>query len=145
MKKKNKQKFASEEEPRQPQGPAQDSNFSLEEILREFGGGENAPAQNPPEAIPQSVQLDPALQSPIPRHRTVDPDPETQRPNVEHTLPERHIPPRPAEAPDASQATPIAAPRRSKPLLRSLPPRKSHAQRAVIPLATKAVRFPNSG
>ena len=110
MKKKNKQKFASEEEPRQPQGPAQDSNFSLEEILREFGGGENAPAQNPPEAIPQSVQLDPALQSPIPRHRTVDPDPETQRPNVEHTLPERHIPPRPAEAPDASQATPIAAP-----------------------------------
>ncbi|CDB31308.1 unknown [Firmicutes bacterium CAG:137] len=61
MKKKNKQKFASEEEPRQPQGPAQDSNFSLEEILREFGGGENAPAQNPPEAIPQSVQLDPAL------------------------------------------------------------------------------------
>ena len=111
MKKKNKQKFASEEEPRQPQGPAQDSNFSLEEILREFGGGENAPAQNPPEAIPQSVQLDPALQSPIPRHRTVDPDPETQRPNVEHTLPERHIPPRPAEAPDASQATPIAAPR----------------------------------
>ena len=58
--------------------------------MREFGGGENAPAQNPPEAIPQSVQLDPALQSPIPRHRTVDPDPETQRPNVEHTLPERH-------------------------------------------------------
>ena len=43
------------------------------------------------------------------------------------------FPPRPAEAPDASQATPLPPPGRSKPLLRSLPPRKSHAQRAVIP------------
>ena len=40
---------------------------------------------------------------------------------------------------------PLPPPVRSKPLLRSLPPRKSHAQRAVIPPATKAVRFPNSG
>ena len=120
MKKKNKQKFASEEEPRQPQGPAQDSNFSLEEILREFGGGENAPAQNPPEAIPQSVQLDIHCRSgtfPL-------------------ALLKRQM---------RLRQPPLPPPGRSKPLLRSLPPRKSHAQRAVLPLATQAVRFPNSG
>lgn len=101
--------------------------------------------QNPPEAIPQSVQLDPALQSPIPRHRTVDPDPETQRPNVEHTLPERHIPPRPAEAPDASQATPIAAPSPVKaPAAEPASPEVTRPEGSHPP-ATKAVRFPNSG
>ncbi len=56
-----------------------------------------------------SALLDPALQSPIPRHRTMDPDPETQRPNVADTLPERQIPLQPAEK-QAPAATPQDAP-----------------------------------
>ena len=93
---------------------------------------ENAPAQNPPEAIPQSVQLDPALQSPIPRHRTVDPDPETQRPNVEHTLPERHIPLALLKRQMRLRQPPLPPPVRSKPLLRSLPP-GSHTPKGSHP------------
>lgn len=70
----------------------QGTEFTLEEIMREFGG--SAPSSPPADSASQAPAfLDPALQSPIPRHRTVDTDPETQR----HTgsaeeLPERHIP-----------------------------------------------------
>ncbi len=114
MKKKNKQKLAPEEESRQPQEPAQDNSFSLEEILREFGSQKDAPVQEAPEHAPQPVLLDPALQSPIPRHRTVDPDPDTQRHNAENALPERHIPPPSAETPDTSQTVSAGTPSPAK-------------------------------
>lgn len=103
MKKKNKQspQPASEAE----MHPLQEDDFSLEEILQEFGHPHREVSPDPQ----ASALLDPALQSPIPRHRTMDPDPETQRPNVADTLPERQIPLQPAEK-QAPAATPQDAP-----------------------------------
>ncbi len=92
--------------------------------------------KNPPEAILQSVQLDPALQSPIPRHRTVDPDPETQRPNVEHTLPERHIPLALLKRQMRLRQPPLPPPVRVKAPAAEPASRKSHAQGSHPP-ATK--------
>lgn len=85
--------------------PLQEDDFSLEEILQEFGHPHRGGSPDPQ----ASALLDPALQSPIPRHRTMDPDPETQRPNVADTLPERQIPLQPAEK-QAPAATPQDAP-----------------------------------
>ena len=85
--------------------PPQEDDFSLEEILQEFGHPHQEVSPDPQ----ASALLDPALQSPIPRHRTMDPDPETQRPNVADTLPERQIPLQPAEK-QAPAATPQDAP-----------------------------------
>ena len=71
---------------------SQDGSFSLEEIMREFGGsdGSQSPPESTPAQKPESTLPDPALRSPIPRHRTTDPDPETQRYNgADEALPER--------------------------------------------------------
>lgn len=72
---KNTREFSPE-----PSVPEEDM-FSLEDILREFSADSAAPT------------ADPALQTPIPRHRIVDEDPQTQRhrPN-EEDLPARQIP-----------------------------------------------------
>lgn len=103
MKKKNKQ--TPQPAPEAEMHPPQEDDFSLEEILQEFGHPDQGASPDPQGA----VLLDPALQSPIPRHRTMDPDPETQRPNVADTLPERQIPLQLAEK-QAPAATPQDAP-----------------------------------
>lgn len=113
---------------------SQDGSFSLEEIMREFGGsdGSQSPPESTPAQKPESTLPDPALRSPIPRHRTTDPDPETQRYNgADEALPERQIPRRPEEAAAAPEAAPPSdlpkenPPLQSKPDGTSVPPKGS--------------------
>lgn len=84
MKKKKKKQYSAPAAP--AEATASDSDL-LESILQEF--------RTPGQESEAAASLDPALQTPIPRHRTWDSDPETQRyqPSVED-LPERHIPER---------------------------------------------------
>lgn len=113
---------------------SQDGSFSLEEIMREFGvsDGSQSPPESTPAQKPESTLPDPALRSPIPRHRTTDPDPETQRYNgADEALPERQIPRRPEEAAAAPEAAPPSdlpkenPPLQSKPDGTSVPPKGS--------------------
>ena len=103
---------------------SQDGSFSLEEIMREFGGsdGSQSPPESTPAQKPESTLPDPALRSPIPRHRTTDPDPETQRYNgADEALPERQIPRRPEEAAAAPEAAPPSDLPKENPPLQSKP------------------------
>lgn len=88
MKKKKKQQTIPPVESPAP-APVEET-FTLEDILQEFGA---PPAAQEEPSSPSPAPLDPALQTPIPRHHTRDADPETQRyqPSVED-FPERHIP-----------------------------------------------------
>lgn len=85
-----------------PEAPAPaEEEYSLEDILREFSQ-ENAPPT-----------ADPALQTPMPRYRTVDENPETQRRrSIQEALPPRQIPPKEME--EAPKAKPVKK-RASKP------------------------------
>ena len=95
-----------------PDPPAQEeeAEYSLEDILKEFGGEEASSAS------------DPALQTPIPRHRTVDGDAGTQRSRPrEEDLPQRHIPQK-EPAPQQPEAVSLASAAPEKPTLQAAEP-----------------------
>lgn len=97
-----------------PDPPAQEeeAEYSLEDILKEFGGEEASSAS------------DPALQTPIPRHRTVDGDAGTQRSRPrEEDLPQRHIPQKePAPQQPEPEAVSLASAAPEKPTLQAAEP-----------------------